>query len=62
MPEAILVEIDAELVRSRQMAAVELAAGSWKAKDYPELSKDREVNNFVRKMRQEGDARLKKQG
>ena len=51
-----------ELVRHRQIAAVELAAGSWKAKDYPELSTERGVSNFVRKMRREGDVRLKKQG
>jgi hypothetical protein len=50
------------LVRHRQIAAFELAAGAWKAKDYPELSTERGVSNYVRKMRREGDVRLKKQG
>jgi len=51
-----------ELVRHRQMSALALAAGSWKAKDYPALSTDRGVKDCVRKMRREGDSRLKKQG
>ena len=47
-----------ELMRRRQIEALEAAAGAWKDKDHPELKQGSE--KWVRKMRQEGERRFKK--
>jgi len=47
-----------ELKRLQQVAAVELAAGSWKAADHPELKGG--VDAWVRKIRKESDRRIPK--
>jgi len=47
-----------ELVRLRQIKALQKAAGSWKDKDHPELK--RGAANWVRKLRREYDKRLDK--
>lgn len=48
-----------ELVRMKQMSALEQAFGAWKAEDHPELEKG--VAAHVREMRQESEVRFKKQ-
>ena len=47
-----------ELMRQRQMRALEAAAGSWKDEDHPELK--RGAAQWVRKLRRGYDRRLKK--
>lgn len=59
--EFLVQAAEKELVRHRQLAAVQATAGTWKTKDYPELSASKDVATFVRKMRKGGDVRLKKQ-
>lgn len=44
-----------ELMRLRQIAALEAAAGSWKAEDHPELKHG--AAKWVRKLRGEYDRR-----
>ncbi|MGD0499272.1 MAG: hypothetical protein ABSC23_12645 [Bryobacteraceae bacterium] len=46
-----------ELVRLRQIEALKAAAGAWKDKDHPELK--RGSARWVRKLRLEGERRLK---
>ncbi len=48
-----------ELMRRRQIEAFKAAAGAWKDEDHPELG--RGSARWIRKLRQEGEARLKKQ-
>jgi hypothetical protein len=47
-----------ELMRRRQIEALKAAAGAWKDKDHPELKQG--SAKWVRKLRQEGERRLKK--
>jgi len=47
-----------ELIRLRQVAALKAAAGAWKDKDHPELKQG--SAKWVRKLRQEGERRLKR--
>jgi metal-responsive CopG/Arc/MetJ family transcriptional regulator len=47
-----------ELMRLRQIRALESAAGSWKDKDHPELKQG--VAKWVKTLRQEYDQRLEK--
>ena len=47
-----------ELMRLRQIGALKAAAGAWKDKDHPELKQG--SANWVRKLRQENERRLKK--
>ena len=47
-----------ELLRLRQLKALQAAAGSWKAKDHPELR--RGAAAWVRKLRREDEGRLRK--
>jgi hypothetical protein len=47
-----------ELMRRRQIAALRAAAGAWKEGDHPELKQG--SDQWVRKLRQEGERRLKK--
>ena len=47
-----------ELVRLRQLKALESAIGSWKDKDHPELR--RGAAAWVRKLRQEDEKRFRK--
>ncbi|MGA8027434.1 MAG: hypothetical protein WB992_09825 [Bryobacteraceae bacterium] len=47
-----------ELLRMRQMRALDVAAGTWKDKDHPELKHG--SAQWVRKMRQESEARFQK--
>jgi hypothetical protein len=47
-----------ELMRLRQVAALKGAAGAWKDIDHPELAQG--SDQWVRKLRQEGERRLKK--
>jgi metal-responsive CopG/Arc/MetJ family transcriptional regulator len=47
-----------ELMRRRQIAALEGAAGAWKNSDHPELKQG--SDQWVRKLRQEGERRLGK--
>ena len=47
-----------ELMRLRQIKALESAAGSWKDKDHPELSEG--TAKWVKKLRQEYDQRFEK--
>ena len=47
-----------ELVRLRQLKALEAAAGSWKDKDHPELKQG--SAKWVRKLRQESERRFQK--
>jgi metal-responsive CopG/Arc/MetJ family transcriptional regulator len=47
-----------ELMRRRQIKALESAAGSWKDKDHPELKQG--AAKWVKKLRREYDQRLKK--
>lgn len=47
-----------ELKRLQQSAAVQLAAGSWKAADHPELKGG--VDAWVRKLRKQSDRRIPK--
>ena len=60
--EFLVQAAEKELVRHRQMTAVQAAAGAWKTKDYPELNTSKDVADFVSKLRKGGDARLKQQG
>jgi|SRR5580704_6481406 hypothetical protein len=46
-----------ELMRLRQLRALEAAAGSWKDKDHPELQQG--AAQWVRKIRRETERRLK---
>ena len=48
-----------ELMRLRQIRALEAAAGSWKDKDHPELKQG--AAKWVRKLRREYDRRLEKE-
>jgi hypothetical protein len=48
-----------ELLLLRQREALRLAAGGWKDRDHPELKKGARV--WVRKLRQESEARFQKQ-
>ena len=48
-----------ELERRRQKAAVHAAFGAWKDNDHPELKDG--VDAYVRKLRDEGEVRFKKQ-
>ena len=45
-------------MRLRQMKALEVAAGSWKDKDHPELKEG--AAKWVKKLRQEYDRRFEK--
>ena len=47
-----------ELLRRRQLKALEAAAGSWKDKDHPELW--RGAAAWVRRMRREDEKRFQK--
>lgn len=47
-----------ELMRRRQIKALEAAAGSWKDKDHPELKKG--AAKWVKQLRREYDQRLQK--
>ena len=47
-----------ELMRLRQIKALESAAGSWKDKDHPELNQG--ASKWVKKLRQEYDQRFEK--
>ena len=47
-----------ELMRLRQIKALESAAGTWKDKDHPELREG--AAKWVKKLRQEYDQRLEK--
>jgi hypothetical protein len=47
-----------ELMRLRQIKALESAAGSWKDKDHPELRDG--AAKWVKKLRQEYDTRFEK--
>jgi Arc/MetJ-type ribon-helix-helix transcriptional regulator len=47
-----------ELTRRRQIAALKAAAGAWKDRDHPELKEG--PNKWVRKLRQEGERRLRR--
>ena len=47
-----------ELMRLRQIKALESAAGSWKDKDHPELKEG--AANWVKNLRQEFDQRFEK--
>ena len=47
-----------ELMRRRQLKALEAAAGAWKDKDHPELAAG--AAKWVRKLRQENNRRLRK--
>jgi hypothetical protein len=47
-----------ELMRLRQIKALESAAGSWKDKDHPELKQG--AAKWVNKLRREYDQRLEK--
>ena len=48
-----------QLLLARQKAALQQAAGSWKAKDHPELNNG--VDAYVKKMRAESEVRFLKQ-
>jgi Arc/MetJ-type ribon-helix-helix transcriptional regulator len=47
-----------ELVRRRQLAALDAAAGAWKDKDHPELKLG--AAQWVRNLRQENERRFRK--
>jgi hypothetical protein len=47
-----------ELMRLRQIKALESAAGSWKDKDHPELQQG--ASKWVKKLRKEYDLRFEK--
>ena len=47
-----------ELMRRRQIAALKGAAGAWKDQEHPELRQG--SDQWIRKLRQEGERRLKK--
>jgi hypothetical protein len=47
-----------KLLRYRQIAALRVAAGAWKDADHPELRLG--SDKWVKKMRKEGERRLKK--
>jgi hypothetical protein len=47
-----------ELMRLRQIKALESAAGSWKDKDHPELRQG--ASKWIKKLRKEYDQRLEK--
>ena len=47
-----------ELMRLRQIKALEAAAGSWKDKDHPELNQG--AAKWVKKLRREYDGRMGK--
>ena len=47
-----------ELMRMRQLKALEDVAGAWKDKDHPELKQG--AAKWVRKLRQESERRFKK--
>jgi len=47
-----------ELLRRRQIEALEAAAGAWKDKDHPELKQGSSI--WVRNLRRESDRRLQK--
>ena len=56
---AFLVQAaEKELMRLRQIKALEAAAGSWKDKDHPELKQG--AANWVKKLRREYDQRFEK--
>jgi len=46
-----------ELLRLRQLKALDAAAGAWKDKDHPELRRGADV--WVRKLRQENERRFR---
>lgn len=46
-----------ELTRLRQLKALDAIEGAWKSKDHPELR--RGAANWVKKLRQESDRRLR---
>ncbi len=58
--EFLVQAAEKELVRHRQMTAVQAAAGAWNTEDYPELNTPKDVAAFVSKWRKGGDARLRK--
>lgn len=47
-----------ELMRLRQLKALEEAAGAWKDKDHPELKQG--AANWVKKLRRESERRFQK--
>jgi len=47
-----------EVMRLRQLAALEAAAGAWKHEDHPELKEG--AAKWVRKLRRETEQRVKK--
>jgi hypothetical protein len=47
-----------ELMRLRQLKALESAAGAWKDKDHPELKQG--AAKWVRKIRQEAERRFRR--
>jgi hypothetical protein len=48
--------VSAEVRRERQLKALEIAAGSWKDRDHPELAGG--AGRWVSRMRRESDGRL----
>src|SRR5690348_9633404 len=48
--------IETELMRLRQLVAIEKAAGSWKSQNHPELAQG--AARWVSRLRQESDKRL----
>jgi hypothetical protein len=49
-----------ELIRLKQRTALKMAAGVFKAEDYPELGSPEDVSLWVRKLREETEARRRK--
>jgi Arc/MetJ-type ribon-helix-helix transcriptional regulator len=47
-----------ELMRLRQIEALKAAAGAWKDRNHPEMNQG--SDKWVRKLRQEGERRLRK--
>ncbi|HZT31081.1 MAG TPA: hypothetical protein VFA33_14430 [Bryobacteraceae bacterium] len=50
--------VEKELMRRRQLAALDAAAGAWKDKDHPELKEG--AARWVRKLRRENERRVRK--
>jgi hypothetical protein len=48
-----------ELMRRRQLAALDAVSGAWKDKDHPELKQG--AAQWVRKLRRESERRLRKE-
>ena len=52
----IVQAAETELMRLRQLAAIEKAAGSWKSRNHPELEQG--AAHWVSQLRKESDKRL----